>query len=78
MAISTGLTVHERNFLEVCTFEKWEGNILPEFTQGETFIPTTCDVKRGQTSPPKLLTEADLVSLMDKNGIGKLSRAPHS
>lgn len=36
-------------------------------------MPDVCELKEGQTSRPNLLTEADLVGLMDKNGIGELS-----
>lgn len=46
---------------------------MPHFTRGEKFIPSSCNLKEGRTSRPKLLTEADLVGLMDKNGIGKTS-----
>lgn len=33
-------------------------------------MPSVCELRDGQTSQPTLLTEADLVGLMDKNGIG--------
>ena len=66
----TGLTVTERNYLEVFPYDKWSDKELPRFEQGETFMPSVCELKEGQTSRPSLLTEADLVSLMDKNGIG--------
>jgi len=46
---------------------------MPNFEEGEEFIPTVCELKDGQTSSPTLLTEADLVTLMDKNGIGGFS-----
>lgn len=36
-------------------------------------MPSVCELKEGMTSRPNLLTEADLVGLMDKNGIGKSS-----
>ena len=42
------------------------------FVVGETFVPTECRLDEGHTSKPSLLTEADLVSLMDENGIGML------
>lgn len=34
-------------------------------------MPSVCEMLEGQTTRPNLLTEADLVSLMDKNGIGE-------
>lgn len=37
-------------------------------------MPTVCELKEGSTSKPNLLTEADLVGLMDKNGIGESSQ----
>lgn len=67
---ATGLTITERNYLDVYKYDKWSGTILPQFTEGETFAPTTLSMKEGKTSKPSLLTEADLVTLMDKNGIG--------
>ncbi|MBW0466658.1 hypothetical protein O181_006373 [Austropuccinia psidii MF-1] len=68
--VATGLVIIERNYLEVYVYDKWSGNTLPDFQTGETFIPSVCELKEGSTTRPNLLTEADLVSLMDKNGIG--------
>lgn len=66
----TGLTVRERNYLEVFPYDKWSDKELPQFQEGETFVPTECRLDEGKTSKPKLLTEADLVSIMDEQGIG--------
>lgn len=59
-----------RNYLDVFPYDKWSDSVVPNFQQGETFMPTECTLKDGKTSAPNLLTEADLVGLMDKNGIG--------
>ena len=60
-----------RNYLDVYPYDTWNGHHIPDFQRGETFVPTICDLGEGQTTRPNLLTEADLVTLMDKNGIGK-------
>jgi DNA topoisomerase-3 len=67
---ASGVVVVERNYLEVYTYDKWGGPALPEYNQGERFRPKKMEMKEGETTRPKLLTEADLVSLMDRNGIG--------
>ncbi|THH02191.1 hypothetical protein EW145_g6782 [Phellinidium pouzarii] len=67
---ASGLIVIVRNYLEVYTYDKWTGRYLPHFEEGEEFMPSVCELREGQTSRPNLLTEADLVGLMDKNGIG--------
>lgn len=72
--IIAGLIVLQRNYLEVYPYDKWAGKEIPNFEEGEQFVPTVCEVKDGQTSSPSLLTEADLVTLMDKNGIGAFPR----
>lgn len=71
--VPKGLVILERNYLEVYIFDKWTGNLLPNFEIGEKFVPSNLSLKEGRTSSPNLLTEADLVSLMDKNGIGESS-----
>ncbi|GAA5864271.1 hypothetical protein JCM3774_001276 [Rhodotorula dairenensis] len=65
-----GLVIRERNYLDVYVYDKWNGNYLPEFQVNERFHPDELDLREGRTTQPSLLTEADLVSLMDKNGIG--------
>jgi DNA topoisomerase IA len=65
-----GLIVQEKNYLNVFIYEKWEGHHIPVFEEGEEFEPTVCDLREGQTTKPNYLTEADLVTRMDKNGIG--------
>lgn len=67
-----------RNYLEVYVYDKWTGKEIPEFREGEEFMPTVCELKEGQTSAPNYLTEADLVTLMDKNGIGKFEDSADS
>ena len=67
---TTGLIVLERNYLDVYPYDKWQGKELPNFEEGATFVPSVCELRDGTTSRPSLLTEADLVGIMDKNGIG--------
>lgn len=42
---------------------------MPEFTKGE-LLNVILSVKNGVTAPPKPMSEAELIGLMDKNGIG--------
>ncbi|WVO16515.1 hypothetical protein L204_104193 [Cryptococcus depauperatus] len=66
----SGLIVLARNYLEVYPYDKWAARTLPDFQEGELFVPDIVELKEGTTTKPNLLTEADLVGLMDKNGIG--------
>jgi DNA topoisomerase-3 len=66
-----GLTVIARNYLDVYPYDKWvSSQQLPQYTVGETFEPTEANMHDGQTSAPTYLTEPELISLMDANGIG--------
>nr|POF15167.1 dna topoisomerase 3 [Quercus suber] len=68
---ATGLTVLERNYLDVYPYDKWTSSQeLPEFREGETFEPTEARMYDGKTGPPGYLTEPELIGLMDANGIG--------
>ena len=66
-----GVIVLERNYLDVYPYENWTGTVeLPKFTVGERFEPTEAMITEGKTSAPSYLSEADLIALMDANGIG--------
>lgn len=67
---TTGLVVHALNYLKIYKYEKWDSKWMPEFQKEQRFKPDKIEIKNGSTSAPSLLTEADLVNLMDKNGIG--------
>lgn len=45
--------------------------LIPVYERGSRFQPSAIEMADGQTSPPQLLTEADLIALMEKHGIGK-------
>ena len=62
----------EKNYLEVYPYEKWSDKELPLMEEGQRFIPSALEIVSGETSPPALLTEADLIALMEKHGIGTL------
>lgn len=65
-----GITILEKNWLEVFPFEKWSENTIPKFKVGDTFIPDSYRMEESKTTSPRLLSESDLITLMDKNGIG--------
>lgn len=66
-----GVIVLERNYLDVYPYENWTNSAeLPKYTVGERFEPTEANMTEGKTTPPGYLTEADLIALMDANGIG--------
>lgn len=67
---TSGVVVTQRNFLDVYPYIKWETNQLPEFTPNEQIQLTETLLQEGTTSPPKPLTEPELIGLMDANGIG--------
>ncbi|KFQ53766.1 DNA topoisomerase 3-alpha, partial [Nestor notabilis] len=68
--IAQGLMILARNYLEVYPYEKWSDKVIPLYEKGSRFQPTTVEMVDGETSPPLLLTEADLIALMEKHGIG--------
>ncbi|VDL92819.1 unnamed protein product [Schistocephalus solidus] len=65
-----GLVIHARNYLNVYIYEKWSERDMPEFILGENVTPREIQMIESQTTAPNLLTEADLIGLMDRHGIG--------
>lgn len=67
---TSGLQVLARNYLDVYPYENWTDAPMPIFEVGEQYQPSRLEMKEGRTSAPQLLTEADLITTMDRNGIG--------
>ncbi|XP_063235537.1 DNA topoisomerase 3-alpha isoform X2 [Bacillus rossius redtenbacheri] len=68
--VASGLMIIKRNYLDVYPYEKWTGKEIHVYRQGQTFEPTSIEMTDGNTTAPNLLTEADLIALMEKHGIG--------
>lgn len=67
---ATGLVILERNYLDVYIYDRWTGKEIHRYEVGNTFRPTQLCLHEGETNPPSMLTEADLIALMEKHGIG--------
>ncbi|XP_069123502.1 DNA topoisomerase 3-alpha-like [Argopecten irradians] len=65
-----GLMITARNYLDVYPYDRWNAKVIPVYSQGDTFQPNSIEMVESETSPPSLLSEADLIALMDKHGIG--------
>jgi DNA topoisomerase-3 len=68
-----GLMILEKNWLEI--YEPWERwstgqGELPPLEVGSRIRPSSLLFKEGRTTPPQPLTEVELITLMDRNGIG--------
>jgi DNA topoisomerase-3 len=67
---ASGLMVLERNWLDVYPYTSWGGSEVPPLQPGATFEPTELTLRGGHTEPPTKLSERDLLSLLDRFGIG--------
>lgn len=67
---ANGLVIHERNYLDVYVYDKWSAKQIHSYEQNQRFEPTEILLHEGATTAPPLLTEADLIALMEKHGIG--------
>ncbi|CCD25986.2 DNA topoisomerase 3 NDAI_0G02110 [Naumovozyma dairenensis CBS 421] len=69
--VASGLIVLERNFLDVYPWAKWETTKrLPRLEINQECEIGKAEMNFGHTSPPKPMTESELIMLMDANGIG--------
>ncbi|KAI5171762.1 DNA topoisomerase III [Nematocida sp. LUAm3] len=64
------LEVRERNYLDIYIYDKWGSNAADLKMKKGDIIMWELEKKEGTTEPPTFLTEADLISKMDANGIG--------
>jgi len=68
-----GLMILEKNWLEIyAPWERWstgQGE-LPRAEVGSRITPTALLMKDGRTTAPTPISEVELISLMDRNGIG--------
>lgn len=67
----SGLTIVESNYLEIYSkFITLNEKTLPNFVENEELNVSNYVIKESKTTAPNLLTETELISLMDKHGIG--------
>ncbi|KAI1724598.1 DNA topoisomerase domain-containing protein [Ditylenchus destructor] len=66
----TGLRIEDFGYLKVYKYDKWTDKTLPDYRMNQIISKFTVSIANGWTEAPKLLSEADLIALMDKHGIG--------
>ncbi|KAJ2892018.1 DNA topoisomerase 3-alpha, partial [Coemansia aciculifera] len=67
---ASGLMILKRNYLDIYPYDRWSESTVPVYHQGDSFGPTIFEIRTGTTTAPKLLTDSDLIDIIDKNGIG--------
>eukprot|EP01015_Nassula_variabilis_P000095 TRINITY_DN1003_c0_g1_i3.p1 TRINITY_DN1003_c0_g1~~TRINITY_DN1003_c0_g1_i3.p1 ORF type:complete len:755 (+),score=121.57 TRINITY_DN1003_c0_g1_i3:68-2332(+) len=65
-----GTTILNVGFTQIMTWVKLYDKMIPDFQEGQSLIPVKVEIVPGKTTPPEHLTESDLITLMEKNGIG--------
>eukprot|EP00924_Labyrinthula_sp_SR-Ha-C_P002584 snap_masked-scaffold_13-processed-gene-0.29-mRNA-1 protein AED:0.20 eAED:0.20 QI:0/0/0/1/1/1/2/0/1037 len=67
---ASGLVVDEANYLDIYIYEKVSNKVMPVLQEGEEMDMKILELREGKTTPPELLTEVELIKLMDKHRIG--------
>ncbi|KAJ7957287.1 DNA topoisomerase [Quillaja saponaria] len=72
----TGQHVTVKGFTSIMPWLAVNEKNLPRFAKGEKIEVSKMELYEGSTSPPDYLTESDLISHMEKNGIGTDASIP--
>lgn len=73
---ATGITIINPGFTSIMHWKTAQAEPMPPLTKGEVLKPTEVELVAGKTSPPDYLTESELISLMEKHGIGTDASIP--
>jgi DNA topoisomerase-1 len=73
---SSGSVMKSDGWLGVYPFETKNDKFLPDIQEKEEVVIKKMENIASKTTPPKHLTEAELLTLMDKHGIGTKATAP--
>lgn len=73
---TTGSVMKDPGWLAAYPFETKNDKFLPDIAVKEEVAIKKLSNTKSQTTPPKRLTEAELLTLMDKNRIGTKATAP--
>ncbi|KAJ6723650.1 DNA TOPOISOMERASE 3-BETA-1 [Salix koriyanagi] len=65
-----GLHVTVKGFTSIMPWLAVSEKNLPQFAKGDKIEVSKVELFEGQTAPPDYLSESELISLMEKNGIG--------
>ncbi|PNT64880.1 hypothetical protein BRADI_4g34290v3 [Brachypodium distachyon] len=71
-----GHRVTSKGFTSIMPWLAVAENNLPTFKNGDTVSIHKVDIYEGSTTPPDYLSESELISLMEKNGIGTDASIP--
>ncbi|XP_050292586.1 DNA topoisomerase 3-beta isoform X1 [Quercus robur] len=72
----TGQRVIDEGFTSIMPWLAVTERNLPRFTKGEKIEASKVELYEGSTMPPDYLSESELISLMEKNGIGTDASIP--
>lgn len=68
--LKAGVVVHDRGWLEVYPYSNWVEDLLPVFRVNELVSFSALNMAESATQPPQLLSEAELIGIMDREKIG--------
>ncbi|KXZ51646.1 hypothetical protein GPECTOR_11g100 [Gonium pectorale] len=73
---ASGSVAVKPGFTAIMPWRATQSEPLPPLSPGEFLTLTEVELYQGRTSPPDYLTEADLIGLMEKHGIGTDASIP--
>ena len=65
-----GLMIQEKNYLEVYPYKKWFTKTIPVFQPNTEEQIHSLKMEESETTAPDLISEPELIQIMDKKGIG--------
>lgn len=71
-----GMIVQRKGFYEVFIYERWVDKELPQVAVRDLVPIESLELREAKTEPPPLLSESDLIALMDRS-VASFVETPH-